>query len=107
MVPSSKFWFRKRKSERVSHEGTNCRCRRFYLLLFNVLAQSVVAITAVVAAHVVAIPPGCWRSIDRDRRYRPFLTDRSLVHSTETGTGFGFRDSFWMFFSYKKIARLS
>ena len=65
------------------------------------LAQSVAAMTAVVAAHVVAVSVGRWRSIDRDRRYRPFSTGRSLVHSTDTCTGLGFRDSFPMFFAYK------
>ena len=63
--------------------------------------------TAVVAAHVVAVPAVRWRSIDRDMHYRPFSTGRSLVHSTDTCAGLGFRDSFWVFFTYKKIARLN
>ena len=37
----------------------------------------------------------------------PFTTGRSLVHSTDTCAGIGFRDSFWVFFTYKKIARLN
>ena len=66
-----------------SREGINSR-RRFELLLFGVLAQSVAAMTAVVAAHVVGVSVGRWRSIDRDRRQRPFSTGRSLVNSTDT-----------------------
>ena len=31
---------------------------------------------------IVSVPTGCWRSIDRDRRYRPFSTGRSLVFSS-------------------------
>ena len=41
-----------------SREGINARCRRFDLLLFAVLAQSVAAMTAVVTARVVTIPVG-------------------------------------------------
>ena len=42
-----------------SHEIINSRCRRFDLLLFAVLAQSVAAtVTAVVAVQVVAVPTG-------------------------------------------------
>ena len=37
-----------------SSEGINSRCRHFDLLLFGGLAQSVAAIIAVVATHVVA-----------------------------------------------------
>ena len=37
--------------------------------------------------------------------YRPFSTCRSLVHSTDTYSGLGFRNSFWVFFAYKKIVR--
>ena len=33
---------------------------------------SVAAMTAVVAAHVIAVPACRWRSIDRDWCYRPF-----------------------------------
>ena len=73
-----------------SREGINSRCRRFDLLFFAVLAQSVAAMIAVVAAHVVTVPVGRWRSIDRDQRYRPFSTGRSLVHSTDTCPGLGF-----------------
>ena len=36
-----------------SREGINSRCRRFYSLLFGVLVQSVAAMIAVVASHVV------------------------------------------------------
>ena len=57
--------------------------------------------TAVVVTHVVAILAGRWRSIDRDRHYRLFSTGRSMVHSTDTCVGLGFRDSFWVFFAYK------
>ena len=32
----------------------------------------------------------------------PFSTGRSLVHSTDTCAGLGFRYSFWVFFTYKK-----
>ena len=39
------------------------------------------------------------------RCYRPFSTCRSLVHSTDTYAGLGFRNSFWVFFAYKKIVR--
>ena len=81
-----------------SREGINSRCRRSDVLLFAVLAQSVAALTVVVAAHVVARPADRWRSIDRDRRYRPFSADRLLVHSTYTCAGLGLRDSFWVFF---------
>ena len=59
--------------------------------------------TAVDAAHVVPVPVGHWRSIDRDRRYRPFSTSRSLVHSTGTGAVIGFRDSLWVFFGHKTL----
>ena len=38
-----------------SHAGIHSRCRRFDLLLFAVLAQSVAAMTAIVAAQVVAV----------------------------------------------------
>ena len=65
------------------------------------LAQSVAAMIAVVAAHVVGVPAGRWRSIDRDLRYCSFSTGHSLIHSTDTCTGLGFRDSFWVFFAYK------
>ena len=41
-----------------SPEGINSRCRHFDLLLFAVLAQYVAAMTAVVAARVVAVPAG-------------------------------------------------
>ena len=58
--------------------------------------------TAVVA-HVVAVSAGRWRSIDRDSRYRPFSTGRSLVDSTDTCAGLGFRDRFWVFSAYKKL----
>ena len=54
----------------------------------------------VVAAHV-AVPGGRWRSIDHARRYRPFSTSRSLVHSTGTYAVIGFRDSCWVFFGHK------
>ena len=62
-----------------SREGINSRCRLF--------AQSFTAMIAVVA-HVVAGD----RSIDRDRHIQHTL---------------GLRGSFWMFFAYKKIARLN
>ena len=42
-----------------SREGINSRCRRFYLLLFAVLAQSVPAMTAVVAFQAVAYVTNC------------------------------------------------
>ena len=42
-------------------------------------SQSVAAMTAVVAAHVVAVSAGSWRSIDRNR-VPAFSTGRSLVH---------------------------
>ena len=83
----------------------NSRYRRFHWLLFAVLAKSIAAMNAVVADHVVAVPAGRQRSIDRDRRYRLFLTVRSLVHSTDTCAGLGFRYRFWAFFAHKKIAR--
>ena len=38
-----------------SREGTNSRCRRFYLLVFAVLVQSFAAMIAVVSVHVVAV----------------------------------------------------
>ena len=47
----------------------------FWLVAFRRLAQSVAAMTAVVAAHVVAVPAG------------RFLTGCSLVHSTDTAAG--------------------
>ena len=40
-----------------SNEGINSHCRRFELLLFAVVSQSVVAMTA-----FVAVPTDCWRS---------------------------------------------
>ena len=43
------------------------------------------------------------RSIDRDRRYAPVSTLHSLVHSTDICARLGLRDSFWVFFSYKKM----
>ena len=86
-----------------SRGGINSRCRRFCLLLLAVLAQSVATMTVVVAAHVVAVPTGCWRPIDRDRRLRAFSTGRSLVHSADTCAGLGFRDSFFVFFAYTKL----
>ena len=43
-------------------EGINSRCRRFDLLLFAVLVQSVAAMTAGVTVQVVAISTGRWRS---------------------------------------------
>ena len=60
--------------------------------------------TAVVAAHVVAVSAGHGQSIDHDRRYRPFSR---LVHSTDTCSGPGFRDNLWVFVAYTKIARLN
>ena len=54
--------------------------------------------TAVVATHVVSVSAGRWRSMNHGRRYRTFSTGRSLVHSTYTCTGFGFRDSFFCVF---------
>ena len=51
----------------------------------------------VVAAHGVAVSAGRLRSIDRGRRYGPFSTGRSLVHSTDTCCGLGFGDSFGCF----------
>ena len=59
--------------------------------------------TAIVDAHAVAVPAGRWRSIDRDRGYRPFSTGRSLVHSTDACARPGLRDSYWVFFMYKKM----
>ena len=50
-----------------SREGINSHCRRFALLLVAVLAQSVAAMTAVVAAHLVAVNAGrhtlAWDSV--------------------------------------------
>ena len=61
-----------------SCEGINSRCHRFYLH-FAVLAQSVAAITAVVAVQVVAVPTGRWQStVIAVTQIQP-----SLVHSTE------------------------
>ena len=57
--------------------------------------------TAVVAAHVVAVSAGRWRSIDRDLCYHPFSTGLSLFHSSYTSAGLGFRDSLMVFFAYK------
>ena len=76
---------------------------QFSLVVFAVLAQSVAAMTTVVAAHVVAVPADHRRSIDRDWRYCPLLTGRLLVHSPDTCAGLGFRGRFWLFFAYKKL----
>ena len=75
------------------------------LLFFAGLAQSVAAMTAVGAAHGVAVSAGGWRSIDRDCRYLPFSTGRSLVHLTYTCAGLGFRDSFGCFSRKKLLGR--
>ena len=90
-----------------SCEGINSLCRRFDVLFFAVLAQSVPTMTAVVAAHVVAGPAGRCRSINRDRCYRPFLArpPRSLVLSIDICAGLGLCDSFWVFFAYKENDR--
>ena len=56
-----------------SREGI--RLRRFYVLLLAILAQSV-------AAMIVAVPAGRWRSFDRDRGYRPFWTVRRFIQQT-------------------------
>ena len=42
--------------------GINNRCCRFDLLLFAILAQSVAALTTVVAVEVVAVTTVRWRS---------------------------------------------
>ena len=60
---------------------------------------------AVVDVQFVTVPTGRWQSIDHDQRYGPFPTGRSLVHSTNTSAGLGIRDSFLVFFTYKKVAR--
>ena len=57
---------------------------------------------AVVVVHVVAVPVGSCRSVDRDGSCRLFSTGRLLRRSTDTCAGLGFRESFWMFFAYKK-----
>ena len=51
----------------LSREGINYRCRRFDLLLFVVLSQSVAVMTAVVAVLVVSISSGRWRSTENSR----------------------------------------
>ena len=56
---------------------------------------------AVVVVQIVTVPTGSWRSIDRDRCYRPLSTSRSLVHSADTCAGPGFRDSLCLLFANK------
>ena len=48
------------KPDFSSIEGINSRCCRFYLGFFTGLAKSDATMT-------IAVPAGCWRSIDRDR----------------------------------------
>ena len=69
----------------------------------TVLVQSVPTMIAVVVVQIITVPTGRWRSIDRYRRYRPFSTGRSLVHSNDTCVGFVFPDSVWVFFANKKL----
>ena len=73
-------------------EGINSHCRRFDLLFFAVLAESVAA------DHINRSCACQTRSIDhqRVRRYSPF-------HSIETCARMAIRDSLLMFFAYKKI----
>ena len=59
--------------------------------------------TAVVAAHAVAVPAVRKRLIDRDQCYHHFSMGRSLVHSRDTCAGLAFRDSIFLFFEYKKL----
>ena len=82
--------------ESVDFQKVGTLCRRFDLLLFTILSKSVAAMIAVVAARVVA-GDRPWPAL------RPFLTGRSLVHSTDTCATFGLRDSYWVFFVYKKL----
>ena len=60
-------------------ESINSRCRHFDLLLFCCFGS------------ICHNYDRCCRrsSIDRDQRYSPFLTGRSLVHSTDTCVGCG------------------
>ena len=57
-------------------------------------------------AHAVAGPAGDWPSINRHRRYRPFSTDQSLVHSTDTCARVDLRESFvWCFSRIKMLSQ--
>ena len=58
-----------------SSEGINSRCRRFDLLLFAVLAQSLSDMTAVAAVQVVAVATCRWRPTTN------YLYDRSCRRS--------------------------
>ena len=72
---------------------------------FAILGQSVVAITAVVAFQVVAIQTGSWWSTVTAVT-APFRLVAGSINWT-LALWLSFRDSFWVFCAYKKIARLN
>ena len=75
----------------------------FTCCFFTIFAKSVATMIVVVVVQFVTVLTCCWLVINRDRRYRPFSMCRSLVHSTDTCAGLSIRDSFWVFFAYKKL----
>ena len=79
-----------------SRECINSHCRRFDVLLFAVLAQYVAAMIAV--DRSCSCRSGWSLAIDR-----PWLALRPF-HSTDTCSRVGLRDSFWVFFAYKKFS---
>ena len=72
-----------------SREGIKSRC--FDLLVLAVFAQSVAALTTVVAIQVVAVPTGHWRSTVTAVTVVAALFNLTLVWRL------GFRDRFWCF----------
>ena len=114
---NSKYTWPKRGCEKCTNSNSDGNCLNsskrsvcklslspFRLFcIFTNLVQSVATMIAVVVVQIFTVLTGRWRSIDLDRHYRPLSTGHSPVHSTGTCAGLRFRDSFGMFFAYKKL----